>query len=80
MRLDDSARDVLRSYGLTAHDWARWCFPTSRRWHGDDCGCSDDRCIGYHHAAHDPCPCLPALLDDWSRATSSWPPAHRRSR
>lgn len=28
---------------------------------GDRCGCPDDRCIGFHHAAGEPCPCVAAL-------------------
>lgn len=32
-------------------------------WGGDSCGCTDDRCIGYHHDADEECHCLPVLLD-----------------
>ena len=27
----------------------------------DDCGCPDDRCIGYHHEAGEPCGCVETL-------------------
>ena len=37
------------------------------KWHGDACGCSDNRCIGYHHDENDECGCLPVLLDEWVR-------------
>ena len=35
-------------------------------WHGDRCGCPDDRCRdGYHHdGGDDECGCLPAVLDE----------------
>jgi hypothetical protein len=35
------------------------------KWHGDSCGCSDDRCIGYHHDEWEECGCLPAELERW---------------
>jgi len=34
-------------------------------WGGDKCGCTDDRCIGYHHDATDECQCLPVMLDQY---------------
>jgi hypothetical protein len=34
-------------------------------WHGDACGCTDDRCIGFHHDPDEPCGCLPVLLADF---------------
>lgn len=74
MSLDRDARDLLAAHGLTGAAWARWCFPRSRRWHGDSCGCTDDRCIGYHHDAHEPCGCLPALLHDFELRQTSRPP------
>ena len=68
MTLDADARALLAAHGLTVAAWARHCFPRSGRWRGDSCGCTDARCIGYHHDGYDPCPCLPALLDDYDRS------------
>lgn len=67
MTLNRDARDLLAVYGLTPARWIAYAFPRSRRWRGDDCGCPDDRCIGYHHAEVEPCGCLPALLDEYAR-------------
>ena len=39
-------------------------------WTGDRCGCLDSRCIGYHHEAGQPCPCLPVLIQDVVAASS----------
>ena len=38
-------------------------------WHGDRCGCPDDRCIGHHHENLYDCSCLRAVLDGivWDR-------------
>ncbi|MGW6132355.1 hypothetical protein ACWFNE_20205 [Cellulomonas sp. NPDC055163] len=38
----------------------RWV--PSDQWRGDVCGCTDDRCTGYHHGENEPCGCLPALI------------------
>lgn len=36
------------------------------KWHGDSCGCTDDRCIGYHHDESDsPCDCLTVVLREY---------------
>ena len=61
MRLNSEAREQLRTAGISQAQWARRYFQDGR-WHGDACGCPDDRCIGYHHDANDECGCLPALL------------------
>jgi len=34
-------------------------------WRGDVCGCSDDRCIGYHHGDDEDCACLPVLIEQY---------------
>lgn len=39
----------------------RWV-PASE-WRGDECGCTDDRCIGHHHDETEPCGCLPVLIE-----------------
>jgi hypothetical protein len=60
-RLNDAARHTLRDAGINEAEWARTHF-TDGEWHGDKCGCPDDRCIGYHHDDPNDCGCLPALL------------------
>jgi hypothetical protein len=62
-RLNSTARQELKSHGVSQAIWARKWF-VDGRWHGDGCGCPDDRCIGYHHSGPDDCLCLPALLSD----------------
>ncbi|WIX78674.1 hypothetical protein QRX50_46300 [Amycolatopsis carbonis] len=62
-RLNLHAREQLRAAGISQAQWARQYFGDGR-WHGDECGCPDDRCIGFHHDAEDDCGCLPALLDE----------------
>lgn len=62
MALHPHAREQLRDAGITETQWAREHFGTDQ-WHGDDCGCVDDRCIGFHHHERGDCGCLPALLD-----------------
>jgi hypothetical protein len=66
-KLNTDARDALRWAGISQAAWARRHFADSR-WHGDACGCPDDRCIGYHHDEHDECGCLHALLADHAPA------------
>lgn len=55
------ARALLREHGLTMAAWSRQWYGVTT-WHGDDCGCPDDRCIGFHHDESEDCGCLPALL------------------
>jgi hypothetical protein len=63
-RLTPVARSIIQNYGLTIVEYVRkaggW---TDGDWHGDRCGCSDDRCIGFHHDENDDCGCLPALIE-----------------
>lgn len=61
MELNDTARAQLNSFGVTPTEWAQRNFGTDE-WHGDACGCPDDRCIGYHHDNADDCSCLTVLL------------------
>lgn len=60
--LNDTARETLADAGITETEWAQRHFGTNE-WHGDACGCTDDRCIGYHHSDDGDCGCLPALLE-----------------
>jgi hypothetical protein len=66
MPLTLDAKDMLRDAGITQAAWARRFFADGT-WHGDDCGCSDDRCIGYHHDENDECGCLPAQISTYER-------------
>jgi hypothetical protein len=62
-RLTAQARDTLRAYGYSEAAWA-FFWTGARAWTGDRCGCTDDRCIGFHHDNEGDCQCLEALLDD----------------
>jgi hypothetical protein len=62
-RLNTEARETLRWAGVSQAAWTRHHFGAdAKTWHGDACGCPDDRCIGHHHDEHDDCGCLSALL------------------
>lgn len=72
MALTKTARDTIKWWYSGDDDRIRVTIAgyirrhsDDNRWHGDDCGCTDDRCIGYHHDDADECQCLPALLDQW---------------
>lgn len=66
-RLNEDARTILASFDVTPRQWTKHHQPYGGRWSGDACGCPDDRCIGHHHLADEPCGCLRALLDDYLR-------------
>lgn len=60
------ARSVLAERGITVADYLTHVYGSpGTGWHGDRCGCPDDRCGGgYHHdGGDDECRCLPAVLD-----------------
>lgn len=65
MRLNDEAVAFLDGRGITARDWAVYWQDGDPEWHGDACGCLDDRCIGHHHAPDEPCGCIRALAEDY---------------
>jgi hypothetical protein len=70
-RLNAAARQELRWAGITAPGWARWCGWQDGQWHGDLCGCPDDRCMdGYHHDPYERCGCLDALLAQRARGAT----------
>lgn len=67
-QLNQAARETLRWAGLTPGVWAkRHGYDSAKAWRGDECGCPDDRCIGYHHDAEEECGCLPALIEELRR-------------
>lgn len=39
----------------------------------DACGCTDNRCIGYHHDEHEECGCLPALINLRAETREGYP-------
>lgn len=71
-RLNEDARIFLMEYPVeraTETDWARFWQAGDPEWGGDECGCPDDRCIGHHHLADEPCMCIRALLSEYETAT-----------
>lgn len=64
-RVNYAARATLRAEGLGPTAWAKLHgYASAADWRGDECGCTDDRCIGYHHDANEECGCLPALIEE----------------
>ncbi len=85
-KLNSEARRVLADTGITVRDWItyggwltdvtdqagnRMWIPETE-WRGDECGCTDDRCIGYHHDEHKECGCLPALIQERTKAREAY--------
>lgn len=67
-RLNHEARETLRAAGFTTREWAQLHgYASAGEWRGDECGCTDDRCIGYHHDENEECQCLPALIEEQRR-------------
>ena len=65
-QLNTAARDELGAAGISQSAWTRAHFADGR-WRGDACGCPDDRCIGRHHDADEPCGCLAVLIQGLGR-------------
>lgn len=77
--LSPAALRELEAAGITQADWIAaggWYdveidddgvrrVARDGQWHGDSCGCRDDRCIGHHHEAGEECGCLPVLIVDY---------------
>jgi hypothetical protein len=67
-RLDADARAEILDWhgqGVTIAGYVRACWPDGV-WRGDRCGCTDDRCIGYHHDEDHRCGCLPVLVERYA--------------
>lgn len=61
--LDARAREAIKDSGLTIAAYTRYWFP-DEKWHGDACGCTDDRCKGFHHDFTDECGCLAVQINE----------------
>lgn len=71
-QLNYAARETLREAGFSPREWATLHGDVSAAdWRGDECGCTDDRCIGHHHDENEECQCLPALIEDRRRQERS---------
>lgn len=67
--LTPNARTQIRQHlPIAAFIRATWPDGT---WRGDKCGCTDDRCIGFHHDDREDCDCLPILLATIDRGETS---------
>jgi len=69
--LTKQARETIKNWPwgdkpVTIAGYVRHFYPDGK-WGGDRCGCTDDRCIGYHHDNEDDCRCLEAWLADYVR-------------
>lgn len=68
---EEATREITRTFNsltgdyMTVQEYIARHFPGASEWRGDACGCTDDRCIGFHHSATDPCGCLDTLLDEF---------------
>lgn len=52
---------MLAEAGFTPEQWSRANYGDGT-WTGDRCGCTDSRCVGFHHLDEN-CGCLPVLID-----------------
>lgn len=68
-RLHGVAKLMIQDSGFTIIAYVRTWYPAGV-WGGDRCGCTDDRCIGYHHDEDDECQCLPVLLQEAAQISS----------
>jgi hypothetical protein len=76
--LNASAKAALRDAGVSQAEWARANWSADGKWHGDSCGCPDDRCKdGYHHEPHEDCGCLETLLARYVASEGSFATVHK---
>jgi hypothetical protein len=64
--LNPAALAALADAGVSPAEWAQANWSETEEWHGDVCGCPDDRCAGHHHDAGQECGCLRSLLEDYA--------------
>lgn len=64
----------LRDRGIAHLEWLDYHGSTDGLWHGDRCGCPDDRCIDHHHDVDEPCGCVQALADELTGTASGLRP------
>ena len=70
--LSRAARATIAAEGITVRQYVdHHAGQDVSRWPGDQCGCTDDRCDGYHHMAGEPCPCVEVLSRNAAAATTS---------
>lgn len=50
---------------VTVQEYIERHYPGETEWRGDECGCTDDRCIGHHHDGDERCGCLDSQLDEF---------------
>lgn len=62
--LSAQARETLKDAGIGPARWIK-IHGNKGTCAGDKCGCSDDRCISYHHDELDECECLPAMIETY---------------
>lgn len=69
MALSKAAREEIKLWpDVTIAAFIRHYSPDGI-WHGDSCGCPDDRCKdGYHHEPNEECHCLPVAIGEVQRA------------
>ncbi len=67
--LTRAARETIKNSGLTITEYVLENSGSST-WYGDTCGCSDDRCIGYHHDENEECGCLPVCIEETKKQQS----------
>jgi hypothetical protein len=73
--LSRSAREMIKFWfggPVTIAGYVRYWFDDGV-WHGDSCGCPDDRCIGFHHEGPDDCHCLEVTLGEYATWTQGCP-------
>lgn len=73
--LGPHARNVIKYWfggPVTIAGYVRYWFPDGV-WGGDECGCTDDRCIGYHHGGGGDCGCLEVCLGQYATWANGCP-------